>query len=349
MPIKNYFFLALLVWTFCFLLTGVLRRYAVNRRIIDIPNERSSHDRPTPRGGGLSISLAVTSGAVVIGFIEDNMRQFALALAGGGIAISIIGWLDDHKDISPLIRLVIYSVAAVWAVYWLNDIQWTAAATDGYAPRMIWNILFVTGTVWLVNLYNFMDGTDALAALETISVAAFGALFYYLSAHQPLFMLGVILVCSSAGFLPWNWPPAKIFMGDVGSCLIGFVMAIAALYGELTGAVPLTVWGVLLAVFIGDASFTLLYRVFKGETWYKAHRSHAYQRLVQMGLSHKKLALLVFGLNILVLGPLAYVVFSRPHYRAAVFIGVYTVLGILWYLIQSAYARRSREGAGQAV
>lgn len=342
MNIKQYFLLAFLVYIFAYVLTLGLRRYAISQRLIDIPNERSSHDRPTPRGGGLSISVAVISSMLVYFMIVESTREFTFALVGGGALVTAIGWIDDHKSSSPLIRIIAYTIAAVWAVYWLNNVKWFALGTTYSLRELTLGCLSVIWTVWLINLYNFMDGSDALAAMEAISVALFGVAFFYFSGQQQLLILCIVLVFSSVGFLMWNWPPAKIFMGDVGSCLIGYTLAIISLYGQITGSVPLSVWAILMAVFICDASYTLLYRIFTGEVWYAAHRSHAYQRLIQMGLSHKNLALAVSGLNIFILWPSAYIALSFSEYRIIILFSIYTLFGIFWYLIQARYQYKTK-------
>jgi Fuc2NAc and GlcNAc transferase len=151
-------------------------------------------------------------------------------------------------------------------------------------------VLAVVGCVWMVCLFNFMDGIDGISGTEATTAGLWGGALLWLAGSHELAVLSLMVGAAAAGFLVWNWAPARIFMGDVGSCLLGFCFAIVALSSERAGAVPLLVWMILLGVFVFDATVTLLRRVVRRERWHEAHRSHAYQRAVQSGWSHRQVS-----------------------------------------------------------
>jgi Fuc2NAc and GlcNAc transferase len=320
-------------------LTGVVRRYALRRSLLDIPNERSLHDRPTPRGGGLAIAMVLLATSVGLGWRGILSAPLVTALAGGGALIATVGWIDDQRPMPALWRACVHLVAAVWALYWLGGFPKLALGRTTLPLEWMGAVLAGLGTAWLTNLYNFMDGTDGLAASQGVCAGVMGAILLTLNGEPGIATMSLILAASCAGFLSWNWPPAKIFMGDVGSCLIGYSFAVLALVSESTGAVPVLTWFVLLAIFVCDATFTLLMRLLAGERWYAAHRSHAYQRLVQMGLSHGRLALAMLALNLFILWPLAYLMHWCPALSLPIAIAVVVGLGAAWVAVQRKYRR----------
>jgi Fuc2NAc and GlcNAc transferase len=266
--------------------TEWVRRYALARAILDVPNERSSHRVPTPRGGGLAIVAAVLGGiaaAAVLGWVPV---RFAAAALGGGGAVAWVGWLDDRRRMSPWTRLVVQVGAAVWALAWIGVPD---ALTFGRATLRLGlagPVLGLLWVVWLTNLFNFMDGIDGIAAAEAVAVGTIGGALLLTGGRSGLAVVALILAGSALGFLYWNWSPATIFMGDVGSGFLGFLFAILAVQSERVVAVPLWAWGMLLGAFVFDATLTLVRRIIGGEVWHAAHRSHAYQRAVAAGRSH---------------------------------------------------------------
>lgn len=328
------------ILAFSVIVTGLVRRYSLDKSLLDVPNERSSHHIPTPRGGGLSVVLSVMVSLVVLYYTKWIDLSVFLAIGGGGLIIAVTGWLDDHRHISPLIRGIIYALASIWAVSFLGGLHTVKAGEHILNISLAGNVLTVLGIIWLTNLYNFMDGTDALAGSQSVCAGLFmGGLF--LSGNQPgMAGLCFIIVVASAGFLIWNWPPARIFMGDVGSCFAGFCFGILAIVGEKTGSVPLVASFILLSLFICDATFTLIMRIFKREKWYSAHRSHAYQRLVQMGLSHKQLATGFAAFNIIILWPMAYIVFRWEQLSVSMMVLTVLLSGAIWSWIQVRFSKQ---------
>jgi Fuc2NAc and GlcNAc transferase len=194
-------------------------------------------------------------------------------------------------------RATVHVLAAGWAVWCLGGLPSLDLGVAVVPLGMGGNLLAVVGLVWLINLYNFMDGIDGLAAGEAVGVGLVGGVLLAAAGATGLSLVALALAAAAGGFLVFNWPPAKIFMGDVGSGLLGYAFGVLAMASERAGAVPLVVWMILLAVFIVDATATLIRRVVNGERWFEAHRSHAYQRAVQAGYSHHAVTVAVMGLN----------------------------------------------------
>lgn len=281
------------------LVTGLVRHYALRSGILDHPNARSSHRVPTPRGGGLAIVLVVLGGTAALAALGQASSELAKAILVGGALVAGVGWLDDRRSLSPGIRALVQTVAAVWALASLGGLP--QLAVGGWVIQLgPWgSVLGVVGTVWMINLYNFMDGIDGLAGLEAVMVAFLGGLFALAHSDTGLALVAWLVGGAALGFLLWNWPPAKVFMGDVGSSFLGYAFAVLAIAGEMAGSVPILVWWILLAVFLVDATLTLARRVLSGERWYEAHRSHVYQLATQVGHSHKRVTVTVLVINLL--------------------------------------------------
>jgi len=330
-------FQIVLVFVLSALITTLVRRYSLDHSLIDIPTPRSSHTVPTPRGGGLGIPVVVIIAIIGLAAMGDLSLDMAMALAGGGLMVSVIGWIDDHKNLSRLWRFLVQIVAAIWALHWLGGIDSIDLGITRISLGWIGAVLGAVGLIWLTNLYNFMDGTDGLAAVQCICTGIMGGLLFRLQGETGLAMVCFVLAAASAGFLIWNWPPAKIFMGDVGSYFIGFTFGVLVLVGEQTGSVPMLVWTVLLAIFVWDATLTLARRAATGEPWYAAHRAHAYQRLVQLGVSHRQVAIGFLLINVCLLWPLAYLALQSGKLLFIIAGLVLLATGILWFVIQRRY------------
>jgi glycosyltransferase WbpL len=319
------------------LLTGLSRRYALHRVLLDIPNERSSHDTPTPRGGGLAIAVILSVGTTLLGWLGVLEVKLAWALLGGGILVAGIGWLDDHRHVPPHWRVMVHVLAAILAVVFIGGIDRIQLGGSVWHVGWLGSLLAVIAIVWLINLYNFMDGIDGLAGLEGVTTGLCVASLLWWSGDFGLATAAALIAISCGGFLWWNWPPAKIFMGDVGSSLLGYCFAVLALASEKSGGIPAVVLMILLAVFILDATFTLIARVLRGEQWYTAHRSHAYQRGVQLGYSHRRVTTIVGGINLLILFPLAALAAAYPEIQVWTVVGLSITAWILWKAVQDIY------------
>ena len=279
-------------------LTGAARRYALARAILDRPNERSSHAVPTPLGGGWGIATPALVSIALSTWLGWLDHDAALGLAGGGAAVAMVGWVDDRIGLSARTRLLVQAVGAIWLVVWLGGFTALDVGAARWPLGRWGDSLAVLAIVWSTNLYNFMDGIDGIAGTEAVCVAGAGGVLLLLAGSPGLALVALVTAGASAGFLVWNRPPARIFMGDAGSGLLGFLLAGLAIAGDVRGAAPALVWVLLLGAFVGDATSVLLRRMARGERWYSAHRGHLYQRMVQSGWSHGDVDRALVGLNV---------------------------------------------------
>lgn len=294
-----------LVLAMALMMTAILRRYALAKSIIDIPNARSSHAIPTPRGGGVSIVVAFL-GALLILAANDQVEPHALlALGGAGSVIAIIGFMDDHGHIAARWRLLGHFFAAAWALAWLGGMPPLELLGTTLALGWVGHVLAAFYLVWMLNLYNFMDGIDGIASVEAITACLGACLLYGLAGVTGLSWAPLLLAAAVAGFLFWNFPPARIFMGDAGSGFLGIVLGVLSLLAAWQSSALLWGWLILLGVFVVDATFTLARRLFRGEKVYEAHRSHAYQFASRRHQGHLSVTLGVLVINLLWLLPVA--------------------------------------------
>ncbi len=286
-------------------LTGVLRRYALARSIIDIPNARSSHTVPTPRGGGVAIVASFLLALPLAAVSGLASWPVVVALLGAGAGIALLGFLDDHGHIAARWRLLGHLVGAIWALFWLGGLPPLSLFGMSFDLGWLGHALAALYLVWLLNLYNFMDGIDGIASLEAICVCIGGALLFVLSGQAGEAALPLLMAAAVAGFLFWNFPPARIFMGDAGSGFLGVSLGILSLQAAWVAPQLLWSWLILLGVFVVDATFTLLRRLLRGDKVYEAHRSHAYQYASRRFGRHLPVTLAVGAINLLWLLPIA--------------------------------------------
>jgi len=327
-----------LIITFSFfvslLLTYGIKSYALKRGLVQVPNSRSSHTKATPHGGGLAIVITFVI-STIIGYLYGYFElDIVLTISIFGATIAMVGFYDDHKPMSVLSRLLIQiacSVGAILLLGGLPTINYGIFSLEfGYLGYFI-GILFL---VWMTNLYNFMDGIDGFASLEAITTTGCMAIVLMVSTKfESIWYLNNLLAASVFGFFLWNFPKAKIFMGDVGSYFLGFVSgAIMIKSWNLTIDIIFS-WVILLAVFITDATFTLVSRIVRGEQFYSSHRSHAYQIMSRLLGSHVKVSLILVALNVLWLFPLAFFVATKNLHPLTGLAASYLPLIIgVWYL-----------------
>ncbi|GAB5499550.1 MAG: glycosyltransferase family 4 protein [Pseudohongiellaceae bacterium] len=295
------------------LLTGVIVRVARQVQLVDVPVARSSHSVPKPRGGGLAIVLLfllVASHYYLSGLLPFDQY---MALLGGGI-VAVVGLADDFWQLDAHWRIPPQFLAACWVVWWLGDIPPIAIGGWQLESQWLLSSLAVLALIWLLNLYNFMDGIDGLAASELVFVNSMSLLLVINTGDQVVSLLSATLLTAGAGFLVWNWPPAKIFMGDVGSGFIGFSLGVLALLSMQQSSLTVWTWVILLGVFIVDATTTLLRRFWRGDKWYEGHATHAYQHAARQYKSHARVTITVLGINGLWLAPLAWGSVLWPEY-----------------------------------
>ncbi len=291
------------------LLTGFFRRYALSHNLLDLPNVRGSHSVPTPRGGGVAIVITFLLLVPLFSIKGDLPFSVTWAMLGGGICIALIGFLDDHKHVAVGLRLLAHFVGAIWALYWLGGFP--SLTIFGVVLNLGWvgDLLAAVFLVWLLNLYNFMDGIDGIASIEAITICMGASFLFLLQNESQAFWLPPLLLAFTAmGFLYWNFPQAKIFMGDAGSGFAGFMLGLFSIQAAWESTRMFWIWIILLGVFIVDATLTLLQRIINGETFCRAHRKHAYQVAARQYGSHKVVSLSIGLINFIWLLPVAYLV-----------------------------------------
>jgi Fuc2NAc and GlcNAc transferase len=290
-----------------FFLTALLRKYAIARSIIDVPNDRSSHKVPTPRGGGVAIVLTFLAalGGIWSGALISS--EFAISLAGAGAVVAIIGFLDDHGHIPARWRLVGHFFSALWALFWLGGMPPVTMFSITFNLGVIGYLLGALYLVWMLNLFNFMDGIDGIASVQALCACLGGVGLYCVVGSSTSAVVCSALAIAVIGFLVWNFPPARIFMGDAGSGFLGIVLGILSLQAAWVSSSMLWGWLILMGVFIVDATFTLIRRLARGDKVYEAHRSHAYQFASRHYRSHRIVTLAVLAINVFWLAPLAFI------------------------------------------
>jgi Fuc2NAc and GlcNAc transferase len=335
--LTNAAFLAALV------LTGWLRRYALRAELIDLAGDRSSHQLPTPRGGGAAIVLVTTFGLAALPFLFGLSWQVALGLSGGGAIVALVGWLDDHGHVRPAIRLAHHFAGAIWLTYWVGPFPLEGLPFWSPEWGIVARILSVFFIVWMINLYNFMDGIDGVAGGEAVAVTLAGAILLLGStghAGAAIVVLPLLLAAAVLGFLPWNWPPARIFMGDVSSGYLGFMLAaMAVVMGQVSAPLAFA-WAILPGVFIADTTVTLARRLLRREKVYEAHRSHAYQRWTRRIGEHLPVTMAVLVTTWLWLFPMAYLIATGA---LGVLAGVGTAMLPLFFAAFALGAGRGNE------
>ncbi len=280
---------------------------------MDIPNERSSHLTPTPRGGGIAFVATSIVGFLLLTLNGTIDRADLLALCCAGIIVAIAGHLDDRQKISgATVRLVLHAIGAIILIVGIGFPSQILLFDQTINAGIIGSILGVIYLMWLLNLFNFMDGTDGIAASEAIFVCLAGAILnHHVLSGINHSAAAVILAASIFGFLLYNWSPAEIFMGDVGSGYLGIAIGGLSLMAAKQQHELLWVWIILLAVFVSDATVTLIRRLLRKQKPHVAHRSHAYQHLAIRFGSHAKVSLLVLAVNVAWLLPIAFLVADK--------------------------------------
>lgn len=291
-----------------FLITGLIRQQARRWQLIDIPNQRSSHELPTPRGGGLGFIFSFLFMSLVSLLVNQQPSYALLLLTGLAALVALIGFWDDKYGLPAKVRLILHLFLATLFILSAGGMPALPIWGMVFPAGMLLNGLGMLSLVWLLNLYNFMDGIDGLASLEAITTCAAMAFIYQVQGEVVLFFPPLLLLAAVGGFLLWNFPKARIFMGDAGSGFLGFFIGGLAVLGAQSNPKFWWCWLILLGVFIVDASLTLLRRALRGEAVMQAHRSHAYQYAARQFQSHPRVSLGISLINLLWLFPLAWLV-----------------------------------------
>ncbi|WP_179188209.1 MraY family glycosyltransferase [Kiloniella majae] len=293
--------------------TAMLRKVLINKSILDNPNERSSHTIPTPRGGGLALM-----GIILLGWAGHGSASLA-PLPGfwfifiGSIVLMAISWLDDLKNLSPKFRLLIQIIVVVISLWGINHDGQEIKLFPVIVPQWVDYIFIGLSWVWFINLYNFMDGIDGITGVET-STITFGLVLIasYFSWQPDAFYLPLFVLAATLGFLIWNWEPAAIFLGDVGSIPLGYILGWFMIFLIIKG-----MWAaafILPLYYLCDATITLLKRAVRKQKIWEAHKEHCYQIGVQNGLSHKAVSLTILACNIVLIALALFLSTDYPWY-----------------------------------
>ncbi|APP74309.1 MraY family glycosyltransferase [Xanthomonas vesicatoria] len=264
--------------------TWLLRRYALHRRLLDQPGERRSHVVATPRGGGMAIVAAILLGCSAASLLWPEARVVVGWFAIGLILVAGVGWWDDHRPLSARLRFAIHLAASAslgsLVIYCTGDV------TDG--------VLSAVASVVLINVWNFMDGINGLAA----SQAALAALAFAAVVPAGWSLAGLAVAAACLGFLPFNFPRARIFLGDGGSGALGYVLAALLALSVTGGQLSWWIAWMPLTAFLVDAGFTLVFRMFAGQRWWEPHAQHVYQRLARQLETHVPVTAVYFAFSL---------------------------------------------------
>jgi len=324
------FFLFTTAFLLSYIGVGWFQRWSLKKRIYDIPNERSSHVAPKPRGGGLIFVIVSLTFYCVYTIIYRGSIEFGFfGYVVGAILISLVSWLDDLFSISFVWRFLIHAFSAFLVIY---NLGYTDELLTPFDNQIVFGKIGMFFTfcwiVWLTNAFNFMDGIDGIAGMQAVTAGLGWFLTGKILGYNETGIYGGILAFSCLGFLMHNWQPAKIFMGDVGSAFLGFTYAVLPLLAKKENPAPsglLPLIAVFLVwFFVFDSVYTFFRRLLKGEKVWNAHRQHIYQRLVINGYSHRFVTVLYgfFSLTVLI-SLLSWLIFGSVYLWA-----VLTLLGI---------------------
>lgn len=288
------------------------------------PGERQSHQVATPTGGGLGLIFSIVLTSLCLQLFFPLPEFWWQQMLPGILLLAIVGWRDDKLSVSSLLRLLVQFAVSLWLLGFgwlqvsLSDVGLFASA--------------IVAMIWLMNLYNFMDGSNGMAGFQGVFTGLIMAVLFQSGGQYAMALIALIVAAACAGFLPLNFPNARVFMGDVASVPLGFIFAAFAVYGIKTGSLSLLQSILIMSVFIVDATLTLFARVLGGERWYTAHAQHVYQRFITIGWSHRKILVVYQVINVILVLPALVLVEIFPQH-AMVTVGFsLLLLTACWYL-----------------
>ena len=311
---------ALASWT----MVGMVRVASHTAGRLDMPGDRQSHTTPTATGGGIGIMAALAVFSLVSSIWQPLDPAWNQQVIPAVVLLSLLGWLDDQRPLSAMLRLFVQLGVSFGLLVFLK----------GDAGPLNW--LWVAGggivLVWVVNFYNFMDGSHGMAGFQGLFSGIFLGILFSMGNAWHLAVPALLLAAVCAGFLPWNFPQAKIFMGDAGSVPLGYAIAALAVIGLEQNLLTLPMALLVLSVFAVDSTLTLLGRVIRGERWYTAHKQHMYQRLIVQGWPHSRVLFLYQAINLCVVVPVAVLVNMYPNYAWHMTGFMYLLMVTGWFL-----------------
>jgi Fuc2NAc and GlcNAc transferase len=335
----------LMIWfpviAFALSLLGIyfLKKYAPQLKLVAIPNERSLHRKVTPQGGGAIIALIFLAFILFLRLSDSIKNAEFIALFGGGLIMSVTGFLDDILEIKAGVRFLIQFLVVGWGLYWLGGIPHHPFLDAVSGLYTLANAVAAVALVWFINSFNFMDGIDGLATSGAIFFSISVGGYFLWKGIEPYGFLLIVLAASSLAFLLFNWPPAKMFLGDAGSNFFGCIFGMLILITVKNETLSIWTWLIILAYFITDTTTTTVLRIFLVKGWYRTHRSHAYQNLARVLNNHKFVTCLIMGINFFYLLPLAYLSVVYRPYGGLIFLA--GVMPILFFVLRYGplYAR----------
>ncbi|MEK9648850.1 MAG: glycosyltransferase family 4 protein [Gammaproteobacteria bacterium] len=334
----NSFLVLPVAFFLSFIGTWGIIKLATHKHWLDQPNERSSHVAPTPTGGGVAFVL-VFSAVAIFAFSSSDPGFNLFAVIVLSVAIMLLGLFDDIYNLGIRSRIGSQCLVVAGALA-LFDIPGIPVGDLVLEPGLAGVVIAALGTLWFINLFNFMDGIDGLAAGEGIFIFLAAAFLIFEQDATGFSLLLLIIASCLCGFFLLNLPPAKIFMGDTGSNFLGFFIAVTALASTSLGYTNIWTWCILPGVFICDATYTLVARMLSGETWYFAHRRHAYQLATYYFSSHAKVLGLVWLINCLWLLPLAWLAHQQSGLGLLLTLIAWFPLFLLaWFIAKTLLAK----------
>lgn len=308
----------IILFLLSFSLTYLIKNYAIKKSLVAEVNERSSHTVATPHGGGIAVALTWFIGLIYLYFTNQIEPSLFYALLCGAV-IAVVGLVDDIVELKPKTRMIIFTLVSFVGLYIIGGFNTLTFGIFDISNPIITSIFAMLLILWYINLTNFIDGIDSYLAMKFIFLSLAGFILFG-GAHF------VVLGVSILGFLYWNWHKAKIFMGDVGSTLLGYTIAIITIHYANQEPSNFWVWITLYALFWFDATLTLVRRKLNDEMLSQAHKKHAYQRLTQSGWSHSRVTLYAFALNI--------IIFSLVYFISNIAISFVLSLALLYAIMK---------------
>jgi len=318
----------IILFLLSFTLTYFIKNYAIKKSLVAKVTDRSSHSVPTPHGGGIAVAVIWFAGISYLFFMNDinSSLYFALMI---GVVISVVSYFDDLFELSAMFRLVAQTLVALLGLYYLGGLHEIDLLFFSLENQFLTNIFAFLMVIWFINLYNFLDGIDGYAGSEAVFLGLAGFLLFG-GSHF------LVLIVAVLGFLVWNWHKAKIFMGDVGSTLLGYNVAIFTIYyANSESSSGMWIWIILFGLFWFDATLTLFRRKLKGEKLSQAHRKHAYQRLVQSGWAHDRVVLFSILVNVLLFGLI--------YFISNIFVAFFIAIVMLYCVVRFVDSRKKFE------
>lgn len=319
----HLFWMAVTTLVLTALLIAWLRPQLLAWNMVDVPEQRRQHSQPTPRGAGLAMAVVL---AVML-WLTWWVGVFPLAWVASlwllVVGVSTLGGLEDQLGLSVTVRLLAQFILAIVSL---------ALMGLAFAEPLLWLLCLVL--VWSMNLHNFMDGSDGLTGLQGAWVGVVLTLWYVGQGDSWGASVGILLAGACAGFLLWNWPPARVFMGDSGSLMIGAVVGWLLIWGHVNMSLPWWLAALSVSVFVTDTTVTLLFRLFRRAQWYTAHHDHAYQRLIAMGASHGQVLMGFAAIKLAFIAPVTLAIWAQQVNPVLAVGGVYALLILAWVGVQ---------------